>query len=156
MLAAQARPLDDGYREDSQLDADIFGSLWTAAHVSCHFCPLAFGNGSAACSFSRKLLKLRLHLDLLLKFQDSLCLAALCSFCFISFFPAFCPRADSGSLLAQSRRNLVASPRALHDGAKALSEADAVAADCAADETAAVSSCNLHACLRQLLLCALV
>ena len=30
----QARPLDDGYREGSHLDADLFGSLWTAAHVS--------------------------------------------------------------------------------------------------------------------------
>ncbi|KAK9826122.1 hypothetical protein WJX81_005488 [Elliptochloris bilobata] len=31
-LYAQVRPADDGYREGSRLDADIFGSLWTAAH----------------------------------------------------------------------------------------------------------------------------
>ena len=29
----QARSRDDGFREGSQLDADLFGSLWTAAHV---------------------------------------------------------------------------------------------------------------------------
>jgi len=32
-LRAQERMADDGYREGSRLDADVFGSLWTAAHV---------------------------------------------------------------------------------------------------------------------------
>ncbi len=32
-LWAQERMADDGYREGSRLDADVFGSLWTAAHV---------------------------------------------------------------------------------------------------------------------------
>ena len=56
VLTMQARPLDDGYREGSQLDADIFGSLWTAAHVSVNFALFVLGGSVAACGLSGRLL----------------------------------------------------------------------------------------------------
>ena len=149
VLAAQARPLDDGYREGSQLDADIFGSLWTAAHVSFYFATFCTHRGSiAACGVNYKLLlELRLNCDLLITKKLLPFSIALHQLHLQQLVPAVCFRADCGYMLAQSRRNLAASPRALHDGVKAIEEPDAVAVDCAADETAAVSTCVLHACL---------